>query len=298
MGSDRKIGKNLAYPTQMQPVGPDPERWEAVIRDEDSDVDKPNNGGEMAVEVDPVDTTDIETEPKSSLNAKILHLMAKVGSMPKDGTNAFHNYKYMSDAALKAKLQPALVELGLIALQRMHVITNEWVENSKGERSNYVLVSCSLSVIDVEGGDEEQVTSLGSGMDKGDKAVMKAQTAAHKYAWSHMLNIPTGDDPEADATTDVHMSTSVSEPRELPIGEVGSVKARVVSVKKRSENPKSPWVITTPVGSYTTFNKDIATEAELAMGLGAEIAFEYKTEVFRGNAEHKIVDPPKKKETN
>ena len=41
-----------------------------------------------------------------------------------------------------------------------------------------------------------------SGQDAGDKAVMKAQTAAIKYAYMLSLCIATGDDPEADSKTD------------------------------------------------------------------------------------------------
>ena len=43
---------------------------------------------------------------------------------------------------------------------------------------------------------------MGSGQDAADKAVMKAQTAAIKYAFMLSLCIATGDDPEADAGID------------------------------------------------------------------------------------------------
>jgi hypothetical protein len=43
---------------------------------------------------------------------------------------------------------------------------------------------------------------IGQGFDKGDKAVMKAMTAAQKYAYATAFCISWGDDPEADSTTD------------------------------------------------------------------------------------------------
>lgn len=282
-------------------MGPDHKRWDDLVWNEDGDDSEPDNGGQMEMTEEAEETFPYpgDTTGRANLHAKILKLMASVGYMRKDGTNSFHNYKYMSDAALKAKIQPALVELGLIALQRMHTTKDEWVENAKGERSNYVTVSCTLTIIDVADGESETVTSLGSGADKGDKAIMKAQTAAHKYAWSHLLNIPTGDDPEADTSTDAHMNDPVvSEPRELPSGEIGHSSGVPISVRKKTDNPKSPWVITMPDGSYTTFNKDIATSAELGMSMKAPIEFDFRTEEYRGNVENKIVDPPKKKEAN
>jgi len=49
---------------------------------------------------------------------------------------------------------------------------------------------------------------MGSGQDSGDKAVMKAQTAAIKYAYLLSFAISTGDDPEADQRTDESSSAS------------------------------------------------------------------------------------------
>lgn len=49
---------------------------------------------------------------------------------------------------------------------------------------------------------------MGSGQDSGDKAVMKAQTAAIKYAYLLSFAISTGDDPEADQRTDESSSVS------------------------------------------------------------------------------------------
>lgn len=42
------------------------------------------------------------------------------------------------------------------------------------------------------------IVGLGSGQDSGDKAIMKAQTAAIKYAYLLSFAISTGDDPEND----------------------------------------------------------------------------------------------------
>ena len=59
-----------------------------------------------------------------------------------------------------------------------------------------------ISIIDSESGETVDLYGIGSGQDAGDKAVMKAQTAAIKYAYMMSLCIATGDDPEADTNTD------------------------------------------------------------------------------------------------
>ena len=59
-----------------------------------------------------------------------------------------------------------------------------------------------ILLIDKDSGETVTLTGIGSGQDGGDKAVMKAQTAAIKYAYMLSLAISTGDDPEADGKTD------------------------------------------------------------------------------------------------
>lgn len=59
-----------------------------------------------------------------------------------------------------------------------------------------------IMLVDAESGESVTITGLGSGQDSGDKAVMKAQTAAIKYAYLLSMAISTGDDPEADGRTD------------------------------------------------------------------------------------------------
>jgi len=60
----------------------------------------------------------------------------------------------------------------------------------------------NIDIIDIDSGESVTIQGLGSGKDGGDKGVAKAQTQAIKYAWMHSLTISTGEDPEADASTD------------------------------------------------------------------------------------------------
>ena len=59
---------------------------------------------------------------------------------------------------------------------------------------------------DSDSGESVKIKGLGSGQDAGDKATMKAQTAAIKYAFLLSFAISTGDDPEADTHTDEVMT--------------------------------------------------------------------------------------------
>jgi hypothetical protein len=152
------------------------------------------------------ETTVFPNEQKIDAIAKKLRdLMAAIGYIQKDAQNSFHKYKYLSHAGLLEKVQPNLVKLGLAATVNNRVEDIRTKKVSKvgpggvvtETESVHVVVRVTVTLIDAESGQYLKASACGSGEDNQDKAVMKAQTAAHKYAWLELLNIPTGDDPEA-----------------------------------------------------------------------------------------------------
>ena len=132
-----------------------------------------------------------------------LSLVARACSyIRKDGTNQFHKYNYATAAQVYEKVNDALADAGLVSVPQMEVHSLDLRANAKGSQETLATVKCTVQVIDVDSGESVSTTAYGSGMDNGDKAIMKAQTAAMKYAWMDLLNISTGDDPEADHTVD------------------------------------------------------------------------------------------------
>lgn len=205
---------------------------------------------------------------------KLTRLMELVGAVNKDKTNEFHHYKYASAKAVLDKVQSGLIEMGLHSVPRFSI------EERSGD---LVTVKVSLDVVDAEADPAgifllARVEAFGSGSDKGDKAIMKAQTAALKYAWMTLLNIPTGDDPEADTATDARTAPNVSEPTSRGVtGALGRVtNAKVLEVKKKNDNPKSPYVVVTDKGTFDTFDTDIVTQMSLAQTTGLITDFAYK----------------------
>lgn len=132
-----------------------------------------------------------------SLAKKMAAVAAACNYVQKTGRNDFHKYRYATAADVLAKVNEALVEQGVCSTVDPEVLSEQ---DNAGNRT--VTVKVRLTLHDSES-DETLVTAgIGCGQDKGDKAVMKAQTAAIKYAWMLALNISTGDDPEADEDTD------------------------------------------------------------------------------------------------
>ena len=137
--------------------------------------------------------------------SKLIQVMAECSQIPKNGVNDFHHYKYATSADVLEKVNSALVKHKLASVVTPEVLQASEVLNSKGNAEQRVTVRVATTLVDAESGESVLLVGLGSGQDVGDKAVMKAQTAAIKYAYLMSLAISTNDDPEADSRTDEGM---------------------------------------------------------------------------------------------
>lgn len=139
---------------------------------------------------------------KSALVAKLVNVMAECSYVAKNGNNAFHHYKYATSADVLEKVNAALTKykIGSVVLPELVSVVD--VKTAKGNMEKLATVKIDIMLIDSESEETLTISGLGSGQDAGDKAVMKAQTAAIKYAYLLSLAISTGDDPEADLKTD------------------------------------------------------------------------------------------------
>lgn len=140
----------------------------------------------------------MQTAVKSPLSTKLVRVMEECRYIQKDAQNDHDKYTYASAGAVLEKVNNALVKQGIATITRPKVI-NSWERvTGKGNVLYYKEVEVEITLIDTETGEKLVISGIGCGMDVGDKAVMKAQTAAIKYAWLMTLQIATGDDPEAD----------------------------------------------------------------------------------------------------
>ena len=132
---------------------------------------------------------------------KKLHaIQGDIERMEKDGTNAFQNYKYLSETQITYKMKTLLDKHGVV----MHY---GWTEKScvpfttaKGGQQFLTTVDVNYTFFDVESGEMVCNNVSGQGADSGDKGIYKAITGAIKYLFMKTFNIPTGDDPENEKT--------------------------------------------------------------------------------------------------
>ena len=124
--------------------------------------------------------------------------MQDVRYVQKKGKNDFHKYTYVTEGSLQDNLIPALTKAGLILVGS---VKNLQIDEKKGG----VYVEMDYRLTHKTGAIWPwPITFWGFGMDKGDKAIYKAMTGCNKYAMFKLFQIATGDEPEADVTTDIN----------------------------------------------------------------------------------------------
>lgn len=126
--------------------------------------------------------------PTPSLLLKLLSIMEAIPGIEKDKKNEFHNYDYASEKIIKQVLHKELVKHGVL----LSISITEAIQQGP-----LLLIKMSYAFIDVATGEKLEGTFMGSGEDKGDKALYKAITGGIKYLLTTQFLIPTGDDPEA-----------------------------------------------------------------------------------------------------
>jgi hypothetical protein len=140
-----------------------------------------------------------KTETTKSLEAKMAEAAAECSYVKKDGTNDFQNYSYARAEDVIQRVNRALSSRG-ICVNVTSTLAEYHPSSEKGVATRAV-VHIALEFTDGTG--EVVSQGFGEGSDKGDKAIMKASTAAYKYALAHGLIIAWGsEDPEADTNTD------------------------------------------------------------------------------------------------
>ena len=137
-----------------------------------------------------------------NIAGKLVNIMEECSVIRKNGTNDFHKYKYATSADVLEKVNASLVKHKVAAIVLPEIIESSDVITTKGSTEHLVTVKVDITLIDNDSGESISIAGIGSGQDSGDKAVMKAQTAAIKYAYMLSLAISTNDDPEADRRTD------------------------------------------------------------------------------------------------
>lgn len=183
---------------------------------------------------------------------KLVNIMNECSHITKNGLNSYHQYKYATAEDVLLKVNEALTKNRIASVVIPEIASMVDVTNLKGNTEHLATVNVQIKLIDSESGESVDFFGIGSGQDAGDKAVMKAQTAAIKYAYMLSLCIATGDDPEADSKTDENSavgnkSTKISK---IDVRNPKQIERNVVICANCGEEIKSERVIQYSIEKY------------------------------------------------
>ena len=160
---------------------------------------------------------------------KLVNVMEDCAHIVKNGLNSFHNYKYATAEDVLQKVNESLTKNKIASFIEPELLEFKDVLNLKGNTEHLATVRVAITLIDSDSGESVHFIGMGSGQDAGDKAIMKAQTAATKYAYMLSLCIATGDDPEADSKTDENSFAAPQNAAAKPKSAVGKPKSKSVT---------------------------------------------------------------------
>jgi ERF superfamily len=178
--------------------------------------------------------------PLAKLATKLVRVMGAIGHIPKRGRNDFFGYDYATEADVADAVRTALVAEGVVMIPSITDVREREVLTRKNQKEIVTTVTLDVTFIDADSGQTFTFQMAGAGQDGGDKGIMKAVTAAVKYAQLKALSLPTGDDPEADDGTDRAQAQPAPPPRRAPLREPGSDDAPV-PYPVGSRAPTAPW---------------------------------------------------------
>ena len=142
---------------------------------------------------------------QAKIAAKMAAAAKRIGyGVAKDGRNDHQRYDYTSAANVRLQCGKAMGEERIAVSSVLVVLCSEQRMSANGKPQNHVEVLATLTFIDADSGESLTAQGIGCGTDSGDKAPMKAVTAAEKYAYVSAFTLAMGEDPEGDPATDQH----------------------------------------------------------------------------------------------
>jgi hypothetical protein len=131
-----------------------------------------------------------------SLHARKARVLAGVERIPKLGINKEQGYPFARESDIVDALRTLLAENGISLTVQMNDVQRWEITSAKGTRGTGMLVDLMFT-LSTEKNEVETVRWMGESTDFGDKALLKAITAAKKSYLTNTFLISTGDDPEA-----------------------------------------------------------------------------------------------------
>jgi hypothetical protein len=212
---------------------------------------------EFAQTIDP-DARVSEIPIPEDVHQAVLAVMARVGYVQKEESNNL-SYSFASEPAFIRAIRPHMVDEGLyIRPVRMEEIGTDTFQAKSGATINSRRVLVVWQIVHAPSGTSIEISTIGEGMDVGDKATNKAMTVAYKYALRQTFLIETGDDPDYDPAENYEREQAAARERSNRANDRAGSKASGVGPGERVENQWEAEVVDAIVNAFAESDPPLA----------------------------------------
>ena len=136
-------------------------------------------------------------EPEKKIYPAMVAIMLSVTALEKSRRNQTQGYDFRGIDDAYNMLHDIMAEHGVFCLPNVVADRHEERTNKNGTCLIYRIVTMRYTFIASDGSSVE-ATTIGEGMDSGDKAANKAMSAAQKYALIQSFLIPTKEEKDSE----------------------------------------------------------------------------------------------------
>jgi hypothetical protein len=131
---------------------------------------------------------------------QIPKVMAEIGAIAKSNRNQTQGYNFRGIDDVYNELHPLLAKHKIFSTT--NVLEQDRMEkpSKNGGVLNYSILKIKFTFF-AEDGSFVEVSTVGEGMDSGDKSSNKAMAVAHKYALMQLFSIPTHEEKDSEFTS-------------------------------------------------------------------------------------------------
>jgi len=127
------------------------------------------------------------------------------------------SYKAVSESDIISTIKPLETKYRVFSYPvSRRIVESSQIENTNGKKQNFLRLEIIYRFINIDKPEQYiDITTYGDGIDSGDKAPGKAMTYADKYALMKGYKIPTGDDPDKDASPEEAGKVIIDKPSDI-----------------------------------------------------------------------------------
>lgn len=164
----------------------------------------------------------------SDIHTKLAKIAGEIGPINKDERNKEQGFNFRSIEQITAAARPLFAAEGISVAPQVIKLEHSEVTAKSGARGFRAVVHMAYIFTAGSDGSFLETSMVGEAVDYGDKSTSKAVQMAYKYALTQVLQVGSGDDPDAH-------SVDVGQVDSKPKG-----KGKPQATEKPSEAPTSP----------------------------------------------------------